>query len=478
MRGLSRGSRPLHADTTTAGGARPIAYVTTRYPSISHTFVLREVQALRARGLAIDTISIHAATNEHLISDENREALASTYSIRPPRWRDVLNAHARAAGRAPWAYVTTLSRALGLARPGLRGRLWQLFYFAEAIVLWRRCAAVDARHVHAHHGSPPADVALLAAEYGRRAGRGPASWSMTLHGPTEFWNTRWYRLPEKISSAAGVVCITDFARSQAMALVEERHWPKLEVVHCGLDPTQSALAAVTTPARAQILCVGRLVPEKGQAVLIRAFSRLREAERDIELVLVGDGPSAAGLRRLADELGVAPHVTFTGALGQDEIAGRYAAASMFCSSSFSEGLPVVLMEALACGCAVVATAIAGVSELIDDGESGLLVAPGRVDQLAQAMGRLLDDEELRTRLARNGRQRVIDDFDVRRSAAQLERFFARIASADRPAPARARTRAQSAGRGPLASDDAIADSQASVREGVSPAPIARESVAP
>lgn len=407
-------------------GTDIVVYVTTRYPSISHTFVLREVEALRARGVEVHTVSIRQASGEHLLGEDNRRALQSTYSIRPPRWREVLGAHARAALNAPRAYAATLRCSLGMARPGLLGRLWQLFYFAEAIVLWRYCIVVGARHVHAHHGSPPADVALLAARFGQLSTIGPSTWSMTLHGPTEFWNTRWYRLPEKIRRADGVVCISDFARSQAMALVEERHWDKLEVVHCGLIPERYRRVTAAEIVRPQILCVGRLVPEKGQATLIKAFKQVREAAHDVDLILVGSGPGTADLMRLAAQLDVSEHVIFAGAVGQDEIELYYATASVFCSSSFSEGIPVVLMEALAYGRPVVATAIAGVRELIHDGETGLLVSPGRVDELAGAIGRLLDDEELSRRLADRGREYVAQEFDIRRSAVQLERLFARI----------------------------------------------------
>jgi colanic acid/amylovoran biosynthesis glycosyltransferase len=417
------------------GDPAAVAYITTRYPSISHTFVLREVQALRDRGVDVHTVSIHQADGEHLLSDANRRALESTYAIRPPRWRHVLGAHARAALSAPRAYAATLRCALGLARPGLRGRIWQLFYFAEAIVLWRHCTKVGARHIHAHHGSPPADVALLAARCGALSQLGPATWSMTVHGPTEFWNTRWYRLAEKIERADGVVCISEFARSQVMALVSEQHWAKLEVVHCGLIAERYHAPALAELDRRQILCVGRLVPEKGQAVLIKALGRVRDAGHDVDLVLVGSGPGEAELMRLAARLDLIEHVIFAGAVGQDEIERHYCRASVFCSSSFSEGLPVVLMEALAHGRPAVATAIAGVRELIRDGETGLLVSPGRADELAEAISRLLDDDQLSRRLADNGRRHVAREFDVRRSAAQLDGFFAQIMATKRGAGA-------------------------------------------
>jgi glycosyltransferase involved in cell wall biosynthesis len=307
--------------------------------------------------------------------------------------------------------------------------LWQLFYFAEGVMLWRHCRSIGARHVHCHHGSSPADVALLATHLGARSDSGPITWSMTLHGPIELWNTRWYRLPEKIRAANGVICISDFGRSQAMALVDEAHWSKLHVVHCGVIPERYDPACTSSAARGaagRILCVGRLVPEKGQAILISALGLLLKSGCEAELVLVGDGPSANGLARLAEQLDVAEHVTFTGSMSPEQVEHQYASASVFCSSSFSEGLPVVLMEALASGCPTVSTAIAGVPELIRDGESGLLVAPGRAEPLAEAIRSVLEDKPFAQRLACAGRDRVAADFDVRRSAARLDRFFAEM----------------------------------------------------
>src|SRR5205085_7221378 len=116
----------------------------------------------------------------HVLDEGNRRAFESTYSIRPPRWAELVRAHAHCACCHPRAYLATLRCAVGLARPGLRGGVWQLFYFAEAIILWFHCAGLGVRHIHAHHGSPPADVALLATHFGAPAGSGPCTSSLTM----------------------------------------------------------------------------------------------------------------------------------------------------------------------------------------------------------------------------------------------------------------------------------------------------------
>jgi colanic acid/amylovoran biosynthesis glycosyltransferase len=418
-----------------------LAYITTHYPALSHTFILREVEALRRLGTEIHTISLRRSSGEHLLSRENREAARHTYAIRPPRWRAVLVAHFAAAAAHPRAYVRTLREALSLARPGLSGRLWQLFYFAEAILAWRHCAAREITHIHAHHGSPPADVALLAADFGSRADRGPRSWSLTVHGSVEFWNVRWFRLSEKVRRAAAVVCISDFARSQLMALVEEDQWSKLHVVHCGVAPGDYEGLQPQRGGRPMILYVARLVSGKGHAVLFQALARLRELGHDADLVLVGGGPMEASLRQLATRLGLEGRVTFAASIGHEEVRRHYADASVFCLPSFAEGVPVVLMEAMASERPVVATAVGGVRELVRDGDTGLLVSPGRADELANAIALLLERPQLRTRIVRSARAHVLREFDIERSAIQLQGLFQEILGIPQPPSAYpARTR--------------------------------------
>lgn len=407
-----------------------IAYITTGYPAISHTFILREVEALRRRGVDVITTSVHRASEHSLLTEQDRRAFETTYALLPPRWNEVAGAHLHALVRHPRAFASTFRLALTLGRPGWRGLLWQVLYFGEAVTAWQHWRRLGVRHVHAHFAVVPADVALLASHLGRTAGAGPGSWSFTMHGPTELWDVRWFGLADKVRDAAAVVCISEFARSQLMALVEERHWSKLRVVHCGVQP--SAYASIGDPprcGRARILCVGRLVPEKAQAVLLHALSLLTKRGVEAELELVGDGPTREALEELAARLGLEDRVRFAGPVGQDVIGAHYEAATLFCLPSFSEGVPVVLMEAMACGRPVVTTAIAGVRELVRDGETGVLVSPGRADELADAVEMLLDDECLCQRLGEAGRRQVADFYDLDASARQLSELFATLLDA-------------------------------------------------
>ena len=404
-----------------------IAYFCSAYPAVSHTFILREVEALRRLGMTITTFTIRPAPPDQVLSTKDREAAATTVSILPFRARQ-LGAHLRLALRAPGTYLGTLRRALELSPPGLRGRLWQLFYLLEAVVLWNECRRRGIRHIHVHLANAAADVAMLAAEIGTRVEPERRwSWSFTMHGPTEFYDLRHFRLAEKTRSARFVICISDFARSQLMGLTDPDVWDHLHVVHVGIPVAQFTRRAQLngvgrTPS---ILYVGRLVPEKGQAVLLEAVAALADRGEKVELVLAGEGPLRPELERAAARLGVAERVSFLGAVGQEEIHDLYERAAVFCLPSFAEGVPVVLMEAMSMGGPVVTTRIAGIPELIENGRSGLLVAPGRPDELADSISRLIGDDDLRHELGCQGREAVLRGFDAEASASQLQELFAR-----------------------------------------------------
>jgi glycosyltransferase involved in cell wall biosynthesis len=406
-----------------------IAYLCARYPAISHTFILREVQALRCLGAEVETFSIRRAESDQLLADADRVAFETTMAILPARWSTLLRSHLELAFRAPRSYAATSALALRLAPAGVRGHLWHYFYFVEAVLLWRECRRLRIRHIHVHLANVAADVALLATHIGSTLEPdAPWTWSFTMHGPTEFYDVSRYHLADKVRSAQFVVCISDYARSQMMALSPPELWENLHVVHVGVPIDQFTPSARPPIARddATILLIGRQVPEKAQAILLEALKLLLARGHEVSLVLAGDGPSRPQLEGLSQRLGVGSRVTFPGAIGQDQIKGLYEGAQIFCLPSFAEGVPVVLMEAMAMGLPVVSTSIAGIPELIDNEHTGLLVPPGRPDMLADALEQLLIDPDLRCRLGSSAREKVIEDFNSQQSARQLYALFAQM----------------------------------------------------
>jgi colanic acid/amylovoran biosynthesis glycosyltransferase len=399
-----------------------IAYLCNRYPSVSLTFIQREVAALRELGVRIETMAIRRAFGDHILSDADREALGSTFTVLPPRPASILLAHLTALILRPRRYALTLILALRLRPRGLRGAIWQLFYFVEAIVVWRECRRRGIRHIHVHFANVAADVALLATHFGgERAG---CSWSFTLHGPVEFFDVTQSRLAEKLARASFVVCISDFARSQAMTLLEHSCWEKLHVVHCGVDlDAFPAVVRSRGEPPLNILNVGRLVREKGHASLLEALALARRSGVEASLTVVGDGPERETLESLAVQLSIADHVSFVGFVGQDEIAAYYCACDVFCLASFAEGVPVVLMEAMAMEIPVITTRIAGIPELVEHGHSGLVVAPGDPDAIAAAIAELSEPGR-RAALGCAGRRTVAADFELFSCARTLRAIFA------------------------------------------------------
>lgn len=401
-----------------------LAYVCSHYPLLSHSFILREVEALRALGAELSTFSVRRSDPAMLLSSSDRQAFVSTYALLPTSWRALASAHLRLFVTRPRRYLRTLGYALRSGPRTLRGPLWQLFYFAEAGLLWAQCHERELHHIHAHLANVGSDVALLAARLGGGSGqRAHWSWSFTMHGPDEFFDTRHFRLAEKVRDANVVVCISDFTRSQLMSLVDEDQWHKLRVIRCGIPTANFQPDEAEHEAEPEILCVGRLVPQKGHGVLLGAVSLLRDRGHPVRVVLVGTGPTREALERQAERLRIDAQVVFAGPVGQDAIKDLYARASVFCLPSFAEGLPIVLMEAMAMGLPAVSTRINGIPELVEDGRSGYLVAPGRADELADALERIIVDPALGRRFGRAGREKVLKEFDVGRSARQLDVLF-------------------------------------------------------
>ena len=404
-----------------------VAYLIGRYPGITHTFIVREVRALRALGVEVQCYSIWRTAKRDLLSPVDWEEWRRTESLLPPQAGRLVRAHRCGLRRAPRSYIATLGRALALSSPGSRGRLLGISWFIEALVLWDACRQRGVTHIHAHLDGTAPMVAMLAAHFGAHSSRagGPRSWSQTIHGSKEFYDVHRERLAIKAETAEFIACISDYTRSQVMAFVPEELWHKLVVVRCGVALDE--FSAPTDGRRAhrdpRILTVGRIDSMKGTVLLLHALAGLRQQGLRPMLTVVGDGASKEKAMRMGERLGLGDQVHWEGAVGQDRIREFYAECDVFCLPSFAEGIPIVLMEAMAMEVPVVANAITGIVELVEDGVSGFLVRPGRVDELTDALARLLRDPGLRTSMGRAGRAKVAEEYDLERNVAALARLL-------------------------------------------------------
>ena len=405
--------------------APPVAYVCSAYPAISHTFVLREILALRRLGVDVHPFTVRRSAPESLLAEIDREEAARTHHLLPTSARRLLGALARllSAPRGTAALAAGAREAWAMRRPGARAVLWQGFYLAEAVLLWAECSRRSIRHLHAHFANVASDVALLAATLGTAQDPAdPWSFSWTMHGSADFWNVREHKLAEKVQRARFVACISDFARSQLMVFTSPAEWERLHVVHCGVDVGSYRRDGASASPRTdglRLVNIGRLTPVKGQIQIVDAVHALRERGLEVSAEIIGEGPARAEIEQRIAELGLEGVVTLTGAVGQDRVPERLRAATVFVLPSFSEGVPVVAMEAMALGTPVVSSRVTGIPELIEDGVSGLLTTPARLSELVAALERLLRDPELCCRLAAAGRRTVAAEFDINDQALRL-----------------------------------------------------------
>ncbi len=382
---------------------------------------MREVLELRARGFEIEVASINPPDRPTTaLTQTEKDEAETTFYVKRAGFRGAATAQLDMLLKRPRRYFTGLFFALSLARTDLRQLAFCFFYFVEAVMLARWMREKSLSHLHVHFATPAATVALILKRLAS------IEISITVHGPDEFYDVPGYFLLEKLRSARFVCAIGFYARSQLMKIAPASQWDKFEVAPLGVDPKLFEPQAIRTVSEMfEILCVGRLVPAKGQHVLISAVSQLVRSGRAVRLRLVGDGPDRQSLELEVRRLRLEESVCFEGALNQDRIRQRYETADVFALASFAEGIPVVLMEAMAMEIPCVTTWITGVPELIRHEIDGLLVGPSDVDALAAALLRLMDDAELRQRLGRAGRLRVQDRYDLSRNVTRLAEIFDR-----------------------------------------------------
>jgi glycosyltransferase involved in cell wall biosynthesis len=395
-----------------------IAYLLSQYPAVNHVFMTREVRLLRRCGLEIHAFSIGGPDRPlAAMTDVEREEVLATYYVKNAGFLQLAGAQVSTLFSRPISYSRGLWCAVRMGMWSPRGMLYGVFYFGEAILIGRSMMHQGLRHLHTHFAST---VALIVAR------TFPVTMSATFHGPMEFENPAAFRLREKIRASLFSCAISRYGLSQLMYVSGRSQWSKLEWTPLGVDPAEFVPRPFRSdPSPFQIVCVGRLAPVKGQHVLIGAVAALVRDGHEILLRFVGDGPDRSELEREVEARGLSRSVFFTGNVNQDELRAIYRGSDALVLSSFGEGLPVVLMEAMAMEVPCVATWVAGVPELIRDGANGLLIPPADEGSLAGAILRLMSDPDLRFKLGREARRTVLDQYDLDKNGERLAEIFRR-----------------------------------------------------
>jgi colanic acid/amylovoran biosynthesis glycosyltransferase len=396
-----------------------IAYLTSVYARASDTFIRGEVAELRALGFTVHTFSIRRPEPKELVSEEIRREHAATEFVLEAGVARLALGWLRALLRSPRRMLAAGRLAARIGTPGLKGRLWPLAYLLEAAYLAERLRAKAVEHLHNHIGEGSASVAMLASVL---AG---IPFSLTIHGPGEFDRPTLLALDEKLHRASFTATVSEFTRSQLYRWSNRADWPRIHVIHCGLDATFLDAGPRAIPETQRLVCVGRLAEQKGPLLLVEAAGRLAAEGLMFELVLVGDGPLRKPIEQRIEQLGLQKHVRLAG--WQEAVAVReeILRARALVLPSFAEGLPVVLMEALALGRPVISTYVAGIPELVVPGVCGWLVPAGSVEALAAAMhDALLAPVEHLERLGRAGAARAAQRHNGAIEAAKLAALIA------------------------------------------------------
>jgi colanic acid/amylovoran biosynthesis glycosyltransferase len=383
-----------------------IAYLVSQYPAPSHTFIRREVEELRNRGLDIQTFSIRSPLAAEIISANDRREHENTWYLLPASPLLLIWAHFLSLILHPIRYFKTLKLAFNHSTPGIS--LYPLFYFTEAIYLAAELKRRKITHLHNHFAQAGAIVGLLASRYLN------IKWSFTVHGTSEFDGAAGSLLNDKLAAAEFVPCVSYFGRAQVMRLVNPIHWSKLFISRCGVDLENIPQRTEDNHETIRILCVARLSPEKGIIGLIEAFAKALQQNPNLELRIIGEGSD-----RPIIEKNLTKNCQLLGRASEAEVFKQLASTDIFVISSFMEGLPVVLMEALAIKVPVIAPCVAGIPELVTDGKSGLLFSPSNWEQLSECILKLSNDKELRNKLAAEGQRRVQAEFDIKRAVEPL-----------------------------------------------------------
>jgi glycosyltransferase involved in cell wall biosynthesis len=399
-----------------------IAYLMNIYPMMSTTFVRREILALERRGFEILRIALRGWNDELVDQEDKLERERTRYALREGA-PALLVAVLRMLVTRPLPLLNALGLALRVGRRSDRPLPVHLIYLAEAcrIEPWLRAAGIE--HLHAHFGTNSAEVAMLVHALG-----GPR-WSFTVHGTETFDNPQFIGLAEKVRRCAFVVAVSSYGRAQLYRFAERRHWPKVQLVHCGLDPAFYAVSAVAMPTARRLVCIGRLSKEKGQLLLVEAAARLAAQGMEFELVLAGDGELRADVEALIAHHKLQGRVHIIGWINNTQVRNEILAARALVLPSFAEGLPVVLMEAMALKRPVISTFVGGIPELVIAGEHGWLVPAGDVEAVARAMQECLDaPNDMLSRLGEAARQRVLELHDVEKEAVKLATLFEAVVS--------------------------------------------------
>jgi len=394
-----------------------IAYFVNQYPKVSHSFIRREIKALERQGNEVARYALRTDTSE-LVDQEDKVELEKThYLLKQPFWIFIKTCFLQLFKNTT-GFIKALGLTVKIGWNSDRGLTRHFIYFMEACLLQKWLQGSGVSHIHAHFGTNSTTVVMLCHILG-----GP-KYSFTVHGPEEFDKPVFISLGEKIKHSDFVVAISSFGKSQLFRWISHDLWHKVKIVHCGLEKAFYDIDIPPAKQNRKLVCVGRLCEQKGQLLLVEAAIKLAESGEDFQLVLAGDGPMRADIEALIKQHNLESKIKITGWISSEQVQEELLGCTALVLPSFAEGLPVVIMEAMALSRPVITTYIAGIPELVINGENGWLIPAGSLDALISAMQSLLHatDNDIRA-MGEKARERVIERHNIDTEASKLAGFI-------------------------------------------------------
>jgi glycosyltransferase involved in cell wall biosynthesis len=428
---MSRAARP----GVGRDAGRVVVYVVGTYPLLTTTFIDREISALRGWGVDVRIVAVRRPSQDVPLSNEQRELARGTSYLIPITWPRLVAAHLRFLLTRPTVYLGTLAHLVTRPHPDLRARARTILHFGEGVYAAQVVDNRDVRELHAHFADRAATIALVASRLLRRP------FSLSVHAGADIF-VRPVLLREKFTAARHVVTCTSHNKAHLARLVGERLDRKITTIPHGLDLTGYRQRDRATNGLPLVLGVGQLAERKGFAHLVAACALVRNQGHRFLCRIIGSGPQRADLEELIAALSLGDTVSLQGALSHEAVVDHYRRATMVVlpcvrtADGDVDGIPNVLVEAMALAVPVVSSDLPALRELITDGVDGILAPAGDVERLADAVRRLLDEPQLRQRLGAEARRTVIERFDVEKNVRMLaETLWPGLAGARQTIPA-------------------------------------------
>ncbi len=402
---------------------RRIAYIVGAYPLLTTTFIDREIDLLRRLGIVVDVVALRRPHGS--LSPDQQRLVDHVEYVLPVSASHLARSHLAFMLGRPVTFWRTLLHLLSRPHPTLRSRLKTMLHFGEGVHVAYLLRPGRHDHIHAHFVDRATTVALVA---GRLL---DLPYSATAHANDIY--VRPVLLPEKLSEARFVVTCTQYNARHLRSVADGAN-ADIVCIHHGLDLTRYEPNGAA-PHRPLILAVGQLKEKKGFAHLVDACAILRDRGYDLTCRIVGEGPDRPALESRIRDGGLTDIIELTGALDHEDVVAQYRTAMVFTlpcvtgADGDRDGIPNVVLEAMAMERPVVSTWHSGIPEAVADGVTGVLVEPGDPCALADALGRLLDDAQLRRDMGRRGRKRVAEMFDIETNVRTLVTRFEQVEAA-------------------------------------------------